>query len=128
MRIDGFLYIQKRKCGLITKSQDHGKDGAYHLAAKYNVPIIPTFIAMYEREGEFDKDGFNKLDYKLYVMPLIYPDMSKPMVERKKELKEKDYKLKVQKYEEAYGKKLDYKFEYSDIAGYVEDKVEENAI
>ena len=101
------------------------KDGAYHLACKYNVPIIPTFIAMYEREGEFDKDGFNKINYKLFIGNPIYPDMSKPPIERKKEIKDKDYKFKVKKYEEAYGKKLDYKFDYTDIAGYSEDRIEE---
>lgn len=96
-----------------------GKNGAYHLAAKYNVPIIPTFIAMYERPNEYDKDGFNKVDYKLYVMEPLYPDMTKSLQERKQELKDKDYKLKVEAYESAYGKKLDYTFENWDIAGYM---------
>jgi len=94
------------------------KLGAYHIAAKYNVPIIPTFIAQYERPDEYDDDGFNKIDFKLYIMKPIYPDMSKTLKERKKELKEEDYKLKIKAYEEAYNKKLNYKFENSDIAGY----------
>ena len=94
------------------------KNGAYHLAAKYNVPIIPMFIAMYEQPNEYDKDGFNKVDYKLYVMKPLYPDMSKPLALRKQELKSADYNLKVKAYENAYGKKLDYSFENWDIAGY----------
>ncbi len=94
------------------------KIGAYHIAAKYNVPIIPTFIAMHERENEYDKDGFNKVDFTLYVMEPLYPDMAKTIKEQKEELKVKDYELKSKAYEEAYGKKLDYKFENWDIAGY----------
>ena len=93
------------------------QNGAYHLAAKYNVPIIPMFTAIYERPDEYDNDGFNKVDYKLYIMKPLYPDMSKPMRERKLELKEADYALKVKAYEEAYGKKLDYTFTEWDIAG-----------
>ncbi len=31
---------------------------------------------------------------------------------------EADYKQKVKAYEKAYNKKLDYSFDYSDIAGY----------
>ncbi|MBO6232581.1 MAG: 1-acyl-sn-glycerol-3-phosphate acyltransferase [Clostridia bacterium] len=94
-----------------------GKIGAYHLAVKYNVPIIPTFTAMYERPKEFDDDGFNKVDFKLYVMEPLYPDMNLPLKQRKQELMKKDYELKVKAYEKAYGKKLDYKFEDWDIAG-----------
>ena len=94
------------------------KIGAYHIAAKYNVPIIPTFIAIHERENEYDKDGFNKVDFTLYVMEPLYPDMAKTIKEQKEELKVKDYELKSKAYEEAYGKKLDYKFENWDIAGY----------
>ena len=96
-----------------------GKIGAYHLAVKYNVPIIPTFTAMYERPNEFDDDGFNKVDFKLYIMKPLYPNVSLPVKQRKQALMQKDYELKVQAYEHAYGKKLDYKFENWDIAGYV---------
>lgn len=94
------------------------KIGAYHIAAKHNVPIIPTFIAQYERPDEFDDDGFNKIDFKLYIMKPIYPDMTKSLKERKEELREIDYRLKIKAYEDAYNKKLDYNFENSDIAGY----------
>lgn len=94
-----------------------GKAGAYHLAVKYNVPIIPTFTAIYERQNEFDDDGFNKVDYKLYVMEPLYPDMNLPPKQRKQALMKKDYELKVKAYEQAYGKKLDYKFDNWDIAG-----------
>lgn len=101
-----------------------GKIGAYHLAVKYNVPIIPTFTAMYERPGEYDDEGFNKVDFKLFVMEPLYPDMNLPLKERKQDLMKKDYELKVKAYEQAYGKKLDYKFENWDIAGLEEEEME----
>ncbi len=96
------------------------KIGAFHLAVKYNVPIIPTFTAMYERPNEFDDDGFNKVDFKLYVMEPLYPDMNLPLKQRKLDLMKKDYDIKVKIYEQAYGKELDYKFEDWDIAGFKE--------
>lgn len=96
------------------------KIGAFHLAVKYNVPIIPTFTAMYERPNEFDDDGFNKVDFKLYVMEPLYPDMNLPLKQRKLDLMKKDYDIKVKTYEQAYGKELDYKFEDWDIAGFKE--------
>ena len=104
------------------KKPSPGKIGAYHFAVKYNVPIIPTFTAMYERPGEYDDDGFNKVDYKLYVMEPLYPDMSLPLKQRRQDLMKQDYELKVKAYEQAYGKKLDYEFEDWDIAGLEEEK------
>ncbi len=107
-----FNYRKPRPC----------KIGAYHIATKFNVPIIPMFTEMREIEGKYDEKGFNKLKFVLHIMPAIYPDESKSFREAKTELQEKDYKLKVAAYEKAYGKKLDYTFEETDIAGLVEDE------
>ena len=106
-----FNYRKPRTC----------KIGAYHLAAKNNVPILPCFVAMEERKGEYEEDGFNKLKYTLYIMPPIYPDSSKDIKTNKEEMQKKDYEAKVNAYETAYGKKLVYDFENSDIAGYIEN-------
>lgn len=94
------------------------KPGAYHYAAKYNVPIIPCFIKI-EDTDEIGEDGFNKSKYTLYVMPPIYPKKDKNLKENKEEMRNKDYELKVKAYEQAYGKKLDYTFNLKDdIAGW----------
>lgn len=94
------------------------KPGAYHYAAKYNVPIIPCFIKIEDLE-EYGEDGFNKSKYTLYVMPPIYPKKDKNLKENKEEMRNKDYELKVKAYEQAYGKKLDYTFNLKDdIAGW----------
>ena len=102
-----FNYKKPRPC----------KIGAYHFATEFNVPVIPCFIEIHEKD-EFDVDGFNKLQFTLHIMPPIYPDSNKNLNTNKKEMQEKDYKLKVEKYEEVYHKKLTYEFNNEDIAGY----------
>ncbi len=94
------------------------KPGAYHYAAKYNVPIIPCFVKIDDLD-KVGEDGFKKSKYTLYVMPPIYPDKNKDLRSNKEEMMKKDYELKVKAYETAYNKKLDYKFnEKEDIAGW----------
>ena len=94
------------------------KPGAYHYAAKYNVPIIPCFVKIEDTE-EYEDNGFKKSKYTLYIMKPIFPDTSKDLKQHKEEMREKDYNLKKEAYEKAYGKKLDYKFNpEEDIAGW----------
>lgn len=103
-----FNYKKPRPC----------KIGAYHLATKNNVPVIPFFIEMREKDG-FDQDGFKNIRYIIHIMKPIYPDTNKDLKTNKTEMRDKDYKLKVEAYEKAYDKKLDYNFEDWDIAGLV---------
>ena len=89
------------------------KPGAYHLAAKFNVPVIPCFTEIRTRK-DYDEDGFKKLKFILHIMKPIYPDPEKTLKQNKEEMQKKDYEAKIN----AYGKKLDYTFEQSDIAGF----------
>lgn len=93
------------------------KTGAYHLAAKFNVPVIPCFTEIRTRK-DYDEDGFKKLKFILHIMKPIYPDPEKTLKQNKEEMQKKDYDAKVKAYEEAYGKKLEYTFEKEDIAGF----------
>lgn len=94
------------------------KPGAYHYAARYNVPIIPCFIQIEDTE-EYEENGFKKSRYIMHIMPPIYPDQDKDFKENKTQMREKDYEAKKQVYEKAYGKKLDYTFDpKEDIAGF----------
>ena len=104
------------------------KPGAYHLAAKFNVPIIPCFVEMREKDGEYEENGFNKLKFILHIMPVIYPDKSKSLKENKKMMHDMDYNLKKKAYKQAYGKEMNYEFSNEDIAGYSEVSNEENLI
>lgn len=94
------------------------KPGAYHYAARYNVPIIPCFIQI-EDTDEYEDNGFKKSRYTMYIMPPIFPDENKDFKENKTQMREKDYELKKRVYEKVYGKKLDYTFDpKEDIAGF----------
>ena len=100
------------------------KIGAYHLAAKFEVPIIPCFVEMREKSGEYEEDGFNKLKFVLHIMPPIYPNKDKSLKENKIMMHDKDYELKKEAYEKAYGKEMSYEFSDEDIAGYKEKSKE----
>ncbi len=100
------------------------KIGAYHLAAKFEVPIIPCFVEMKEKSGEYEEDGFNKLKFILHIMPPIYPNKDKSLKENKIMMHDKDYELKKEAYEKAYGKEMSYEFSDEDIAGYKEKSKE----
>lgn len=93
------------------------KPGAYYFAAKNNVPIISCFVEMIEMEEE-ENEEFNKLKYILHILKPIYPDVEKTPKENSKIMMEKDYRQKIEAYENAYNKNLDYTFDYGDIAGF----------
>ncbi len=94
------------------------RDGAYHYAAEFCVPIIPTFVTM-ENTDEIGDDGFYIQKHTLHVLHAIYPDKSLPLRERREKIKERDRELKRRCYEESYGIELDDKFiPERDIGGY----------
>lgn len=94
------------------------KIGAYHYACKFNVPIIPCFIEIVNT-SEIGEDGFKKINYRLHILPPIYPDNEKPLKERKEEMRDKDYNERVKLYEKLYNRKVDSKFDKKkDIAGW----------
>ena len=63
-----FNYKKPRPC----------KIGAYHIASKFNVPVVPCFIELREKD-EYDDDGFKKLKFILHIMEPIYPDPNKTL-------------------------------------------------
>ena len=77
------------------------KPGAYHLAAKFNVPVIPCFTEIRTRK-DYDEDGFKKLKFILHIMKPIYPDPEKTLKQNKEEMQKKDYEAKINAYEDAY--------------------------
>ena len=94
------------------------KPGAYYYAAKNNVPIISCFVEIKETKTK-DNSEFYKVKYIIHILPTIYPDTQKTAKENSIIMLEKDYKQKQKAYEQAYKKKLDYKFEIEDIAGWI---------
>lgn len=93
------------------------KGGAYFFSAKLNVPILSCFVEITDID-EDDTEEFKKVKYTLHVLDVLYPDSEKSVKENTETMSERDYALKKQCYERVYGKKLSYKFEPSDIAGW----------
>lgn len=96
------------------------RDGAYHWAATYGVPIIPTFTEMRSAAGERDGDGFLPVKHILHIMPPIYPEKELSVRENRVIMKEKDEMMRRELYEKLYGVLYDAPFfAERDIAGYV---------
>ena len=92
------------------------KRGAYQFASEANVPVISLFTELVDT-GISDDKNFNKLKYVVHILDIIKPDENLSIRQNSIEMSKKDYELKVKAYEKAYNKKLDYTFDYSDIAG-----------
>ena len=94
------------------------KIGAYHYAAKFNVPIIPCFIEIIEKDT-VDDMGFYELKYKLHILNPVYPDKSLGFKERKEKMRQEDYAQRIEAYERIYNKKINEQFNLEeDIAGW----------
>lgn len=94
------------------------KRGAYYYAAKFNVPIISCFVEI-KNIGKKENKEFYKSKYVMHVLKPIYPDANKSIRENSIMMMNKDYEQKVEAYEKAYGKKIQYDFAYDDIAGWI---------
>ncbi len=97
------------------------KRGAYHFAAKLNVPLISCFVEMIDA-AEKDTDEFYKVKYRIHILEVLMPDSTRTAKENSTLLCDTDYKLKTEAYERLYGKRLDYTFEESDIAGWINEE------
>ncbi|MBR2650968.1 MAG: 1-acyl-sn-glycerol-3-phosphate acyltransferase [Clostridia bacterium] len=99
------------------------RDGAYHYAALFGVPVIPTFTEMVTLDGERDADGLLPVKHILHILPPIYPDESLSVSENRAAMAERDYAAKRELYERIYGIPLTYDFiPERDIAGLVAKK------
>ena len=97
------------------------KRGAYHFAAKLNAPVISCFVEITDTSKK-DTDEFYKVKYCIHILDVLFPDPALSAKVNSHNMCEKDYSLKKDAYERLYGKELNYKFEYSDIAGWINEK------
>ena len=95
------------------------KNGAYFYAAKLNVTIVSCFVEIIDLNKD-DNSEFKKVKYVLHILDVLYPDKNKTVRENTDYLALTDYSLKKACYERVYGKKLTYRFEDGDIAGWKE--------
>ena len=87
-----------------------GMSGAYYLAAKFGVPIIPIFTEMQDSDGG--------ISYRIHVgAPLVAGEgeMLRDAVER---MQREDESFRISVYEKCYRRPYDSAFSPEDIAGY----------
>ena len=83
------------------------KNGAFRLAAKNFVPVIPCFITM-EDTDRLDADGFKIQAYTIWFLPAIYPKKELNEKEYCEYLKQENYNAWKELYEKVYGVPLEY--------------------
>lgn len=81
--------------------------GAFKFAVDNDVPVLPIFITM-EDSDIIGEDGFAVQKYTLNILPAIYADKNKSVKENINWMKETNYNMWVNVYENFYGKKLEY--------------------
>lgn len=83
------------------------KDGAFKMATKSNVPIIPMFITMKDTEAIGD-DGFPIKEYFVHIEEPIYPREEIQNRENISLMKEQNFNIWKNIYEKFYGIPLEY--------------------
>ena len=83
------------------------KPGAFKIASKNKVPIIPIFITM-EDSSIMGEDGFYIQEYTIHIKEPIYPNNSLTIKENTEIMKEKNYQIWKEIYEEFYKIPLEY--------------------
>lgn len=83
------------------------KNGAYKMAAKNDVPVIPIFITM-EDSNIIGEDGFAVQEYTINIEKPIYPDESLTLKDNAEMMKERNYQIWKEIYEDFYKIPLEY--------------------
>lgn len=84
------------------------KSGAFKMAVRAGVPVLPTFITMQDDETRLDGNGYPVQRHTLHILPPVYPDTSLSEKEAAEKMKNEAYALCKAKYEEVYGVALTY--------------------
>lgn len=77
------------------------KDGAYKIAVRNNVPVLPIFITMNDSK-DLGPDGFYIQEYTMHIFKPIYPDQNKTRQQNINDMMEQNAKLWRDCYEETY--------------------------
>lgn len=83
------------------------KKGAFSMAAKNNVPVLPCFITMQDSDV-LGEDGFYVQEYTVHIGKPIYPDPDSAVGENAERMKDENYLLWKDIYENNYGIPLVY--------------------
>ena len=83
------------------------KHGAFKMAVRNNVPVIPIFITMNDSNIIGD-DGYPIQEYTVNIAEPIYPDENLTQRERTEKMLNKNFEIWKKIYEEFYGIPLEY--------------------
>lgn len=83
------------------------KHGAFKMAVRNNVPILPIFITM-EDSDIIGEDGFPIQEYTVNVSKPIYPDLNLSQRERAEKMLNENFEIWKKIYEDFYGISLEY--------------------
>ena len=89
------------------------KNGAFKLAARNNVPIIPVFITMEDSEV-MGEDGFPVQEYIIHIEEPIYPNEKLSVKENTIQMRDKNAEVWKRVYEDFYKVPLQYANEKED--------------
>lgn len=83
------------------------KSGAFKMAVKSKVPVIPSFITM-EDTDKLSEDGYPIQAFTVWFLPPIYPKEEFNDKQNMEYIKEENYRLWKETYEKFYNKELVY--------------------
>lgn len=83
------------------------KKGAFTFAVRNNVPVLPCFITMQDSDV-LGSDGFYVQEYTIHVSEPIYPIAGKTRAENVEYMRQKNYEIWKQIYEDTYKEELVY--------------------
>jgi len=106
-RGDCILIYPEQSLWLNYKKPKPLKDGAFRFAVKHNVPIIPMFITMKET-NKLDEAEFPILEYYVHIEKPIYKNNNLSDKENMKLMKDKNYQIWKNIYEDFYQIPLEY--------------------
>ena len=83
------------------------KNGAFRFAVKSGVPVVPAFICMSDSD-RLDGDGCPIQEYTVYLSKPIYPQPNLTDKENQEYIKEENYRVWKEIYEQFYKTPLTY--------------------
>lgn len=85
------------------------KDGAFQMAERSGVPVIPFFISMEDGE-DVDEEGYPVQMYTVHILPAVYPTKKEGQTRRQTvwEMNQAVFRGMKETYEMAYGCPLRY--------------------
>ena len=84
------------------------KIGAFKIAVRAGVPVLPAFVTMKDDETKLDEHNYPLQHYTLHIMPPVYADTSLNEKQAAEKMRQDTFALYKAKYEEVYGVPLTY--------------------